>query len=167
MASSEFKGTMTSLQKMRLVSALTGACRNEALLKAFSSMEEGDVLLEIFAEAVNNKMEEMFSKPSPNDGVEITPLAEQVDELYAKISAISQSSAVQAIEILAKNVSGGSLPAVGKPRPASKTVSGDPLNAEQAAAQAHYDRVRQQQAASRPNEGGMASQAENSGLGIF
>lgn len=97
---------MTSLQKMRLVSALTGACRNDALLKAFASMEEGNVLLEIFAEAVNRKMEEMFTKSDKSDGAGVVPLAEKIDELYAKVSAISQSGAIQAIEVLARNIGG-------------------------------------------------------------
>ena len=82
---------MTSLQKMRLVSALTGACRNDALLKAFASMEEGSVLLEIFAEAVNRKMEEMFTKADKSDGAGVVPLAEKINELYAKVSAIDLS----------------------------------------------------------------------------
>jgi hypothetical protein len=139
---------MTSLQKMRLVSALTGACRNDALLKAFSSMEEGNVLLEIFAEAVNRKMEEMFTKADKSDGAGVVPLAEKIDELYAKVSAISQSGAIQAIEVLARNIGGGGVAPQRAPQPQAHSQ-------DQLIAQAHMAQSRALAQQPQINTGGL------------
>ena len=99
------KKEYSALQKMKLVNALTGACSNKALLDAFSAMQEGEMLLEIFAEAVNEKLESMFGG---NDAAEpeMIKAVDAVNVLYGKMVAINSSPVMTVLDRLLSNLGG-------------------------------------------------------------
>lgn len=80
-------------------------------------MEEGEYLLDIFAQAVESSLESMFTTGTAADHQvkeKVSSLAGQVDVAYAKLKAMQESPLQTVLERLSQNL-GASVP--NQPRP--------------------------------------------------
>ena len=89
-----------SLEKVKMINALSSACSNKDLLTALERMECGDLLLEIFAKAINKKIEQLFVDNGGKDDI----VESGADRILGKLSAIEQSPVVTLLERLYSNM---------------------------------------------------------------
>ena len=113
---------VTALQRMRRVNALTGALSNKEFTSFVTKMDEGEFLLQIFAEAVEDELETMF-QGSDKVRESMSTLIRSIDVSYAKVQAMASSPLQSVLESLLAKL-GGSL----QPQQASVPVQGQTFN---------------------------------------
>jgi hypothetical protein len=91
---------------MRKVNALSSACNNEELVEVFMRLPEGEFLLEVFAEAVDEKLQELYSG---EQGEELETLSQAVDTLYQKIVAMNASPLMSTLGLLSSKLGGSQI----------------------------------------------------------
>ena len=100
-----------AISKMQLISALSASCSNSVLLEAFNKIPFGEQMLEIFAEAVEKKIQNMFSANIEKQQVDTKAIA---DEIYQKMKAVNESPAMQILRTLADGIVEGGVKTVCK-----------------------------------------------------
>lgn len=106
-----------SLEKTKMINALSSACSNPALLTALEKMECGDLLLEIFAKAINKKIEQLFIDNNAKDDI----VENGVDRVIGKIGEIERSPVLAVLERLYVNMAQAQNSQVPPQRPVPQT----------------------------------------------
>lgn len=115
----ERKQLSPSLEKTKMINALSSACSNPELLTALEKMECGDLLLEIFAKAINKKIEQLFVDNSGKDDI----VESGIERVVGKLGVIEKSPVLALLERLYTNMvqaqqAQGMQPQVPQQRPA-------------------------------------------------
>jgi hypothetical protein len=105
---------MNAFSRIKRANALTGILSNKEFVKLVSSLEEGDYLLDIFAQAIESSLESMYANDKQTKE-KISNLAGQIDVAYAKMQAMSSSPMQTVLERLLQNL-GATMPAQQQPR---------------------------------------------------
>lgn len=100
---------MNAFSRIKRANALTGILSNKEFVKLVSSLEEGDYLLDIFAQAIESSLESMYANDKQTKE-KISNLAGQIDVAYAKMQAMSSSPMQNVLERLLQNL-GATMPA--------------------------------------------------------
>jgi uncharacterized protein with beta-barrel porin domain len=117
---------ITAFQRIKKANALTGILSNKEFVKLVSSLEEGEYLLDIFAQAVESSLESMYANDKQTRE-KVSNLAGQIDVAYAKMQAMSASPIQAVLDRLLQNL--GSAP-VSQPAPVQDYFANQPVRGQ-------------------------------------